>query len=106
MFAGGGANIKQGVSKMTYVGIDVSSEKHDCCILKEDGACEVFTFRNNENGFRELLGSLPSPEDTIIGLEATGIYGNNLVDFLRRKGFKTVTFNPLNIKRLVYLPIK
>lgn len=85
---------------MTYVGIDVSSEKHDCCIMKEDGTYEVFTFKNSENGFMDLLDRLPPSEDTIIGLEATGIYGKNLVDFLRRKGFKTVTFNPLNIKRL------
>ena len=100
MTAGGGANIKQGVSKMTYVGIDVSSEKHDCCILKENGTCDVFTIKNSEDGFIELLDRLPPAEETITGLEATGIYGKNLVDFLRRKGYKTVTFNPLNIKRL------
>lgn len=101
MFAGGGAILLHGVREMTYVvGIDVSSEKHDCCILGDDGTCDSFTFSNSSKGFQELLEKLPDPENTMIGLEATGIYGNNLVDFLRRKGFKTVTFNPLNIKRL------
>lgn len=101
MFAGGGAILLHGVREMTYVvGIDVSSEKHDCCILGDDGTCDSFTFSNSSKGFQELLEKLPDPENTMIGMEATGVYGNNLVDFLRRKGFRTTTFNPLHIKRL------
>lgn len=86
---------------MFYVGIDVASQKHDCCILCDDGLYEYFTISNSMNGFNQLAEKLSSPENTRIGLEATGIYGNNLVDFLRRKGFETCTFNPLSIKRLI-----
>ena len=39
------------------------------------------------------------PEQTKIGLESTGIYGDNLRDFLRRNGYEIRTFNPLLIKK-------
>lgn len=87
---------------MLYVGIDVSSQKHDCCILCPQGERDRFSFPNSKEGFDLLASKLTeSPENTRIGLEATGIYAANLVAFLRRKGFETITFNPLNIKRLI-----
>lgn len=87
---------------MLYVGIDISSQKHDCCIITSHGETETFSFPNSHEGFELLLSKLTeSPENTSIGLEATGIYGANLTAFLWRKGFKTTTFNPLHIKKLI-----
>ena len=85
---------------MFYIGIDIASQKHDCCILSPIGKeLASFTFLNNAEGFRLLLSKIPSlPEETKIGLEATGIYGLNLHSFLRRKGFDIITINPLIIK--------
>ena len=88
---------------MYYVGIDVSSEKHDCCIL--DAALSVrqsFTFTNNKGGFAclgDVLDALGSPNSIKIGLEATGIYSENLASFLRRKGLDVCTINPLLSKK-------
>ena len=87
---------------MFYVGIDVASEKHDCCILNEKKKIiNSFSFSNSSSGFAALLTSLEKlPADEIkIGLEATGIYSENLSVFLRRKGFDVATINPLLIKK-------
>ena len=88
---------------MFFVGIDVSSAKHDCCIL--DGSRKMirsFSILNNREGFSTLsatLTELATPENIKIGLEATGIYGDNLAYFLRRKGFNVCTINPLLCKK-------
>ena len=88
---------------MVFIGIDVSSEKHDCCIVSESRkVLKQFTFLNSSDGFKNFLEaslSLAAPEETKIGLEATGVYGNNLVSFLRNNGFEVVTFNPLSVKK-------
>ena len=90
-----------------YYGIDVASEKHNCCILdeKEHVICE-FSFANNMEGFSQLLRalnhpSIPAEVKRYIGLEATGVYGENLTEFLRRNGFEVTTFNPLSVKKLL-----
>ena len=87
---------------MFYVGIDVASEMHDCCILNEKKkVVQSFSFSNSSSGFAALLTSLEKlPVSEIkIGLEATGIYSENLSVFLRRKGFDVTTINPLLIKK-------
>ena len=88
---------------MIYVGIDIASEKHDCCILGEHNKkLESFSFSNTRDGFISLLAACKKyaePEQTKIGLESTGIYGDNLRDFLRRNGYEIRTFNPLLIKK-------
>lgn len=90
---------------MLYVGIDIASEKHECCILDESrGKLESFSFPNNKAGFEMLYNKCRQyalPEETKIGLESTGIYGDNLTAFLRRNGYETCTFNPLLIKKSI-----
>ena len=88
-----------------YYGIDVASEKHNCCIIDEkEHILYEFSFTNNQVGFSQLLHFLnhPSIPDGVkrhIGLEATGVYGENLTVFLRRNGFEVTTFNPLSVKK-------
>ena len=85
---------------MIYVGLDIAAEKHSCCILSEDKRIvKQFSFANNIEGFTKLLGFLSDPSETKIGLESTGVYGNNLVEFLRRNGYMTHIFNPLLVKK-------
>ena len=87
---------------MIYIGIDIASEKHDCCFLTDDKQVLLaFTFTNSTEGFRtfyEALTERTTPENRKIGLEATGIYGNNLQEFMRRKGVEFSTINPLLLK--------
>ena len=88
---------------MFYVGLDVSLEKHDCCILDANRKhIRSFTILNNASGFSALddvLAELACSDDVKIGLEATGIYGDNLAAFLRRKGYDVCTINPLLSKK-------
>ena len=92
---------------MIYVGIDVAKDKHDCCILGENGRVvrETFTVNNSRDGFNSLLKSIQksanSGTDKQIktGLEATGHYSVNLVAFLRSSGIEPVVFNPLQVSQ-------
>ena len=86
---------------MTYVGIDVAKDKHDCYIVNSDGEilADVFTIPNNAEGFDTLLQTIrrcSRPEDKIkVGLEATGHYSYNILGFLLDKGMPTYVINPL-----------
>ncbi len=88
-----------------YYGIDVASEKHNCCIIDEkERVLREFSFPNDQTGFSLLLHylnypSIPNGTKRHIGFEATGVYGENLTEFLRRNGFEVTTFNPLSVKK-------
>ena len=85
---------------MFLVGIDVAKDKHDCFICDSEGNVlkDVFTFSNNMEGFNLLLSFLPtSSENVKVGLEATGHYSLNLINFLIDSGYSPVVFNPLQI---------
>lgn len=88
---------------MLYIGIDISSKKHDCCIVGCDGEdlTPVFTFENNVEGYEFLLHTIRSLgedfKDVKIGLEATGHYSNNLISYLHSYGFCLTVFNPLQV---------
>lgn len=86
-----------------FVGIDVASDKHNCCIINQKlDLLTQFEFGNDREGFGRLLDTLRSYEFSAkcnIGLEATGVYGENLTAFLRRNGYEATTFNPLSVKK-------
>ena len=76
-----------------YVGIDVSSRSNVAYLMKPDGSKHSnFSVPNSLDGSRQLvkriLSSITSESlsDVIIGLEATSVYGDNLVCFLREDG--------------------
>ena len=85
---------------MYYVGIDVAKDKHDCCIVGECGNIVVNTFRikNSLEGFNELvqrINNLTSDRSkVVIGLEDTGHYSGNLVNYFHNL-FEVKTINPL-----------
>lgn len=89
---------------MLYVGIDVAKNKHDCCILSDQGTIinDLFTFGNHKSGFDSFECLVKSAQneandfDLIVGLESTGHYSNNLVLFLQSRGYSLVVFNPLS----------
>lgn len=86
---------------MLYVGIDVSKDKHDCCILGADGQVVVkpFAVPNSLDGFETLTSLIKShekdPSKVKIGLEATGHYNYNLLGYLLEKGMCCCVLNPL-----------
>ena len=86
---------------MIYVGIDVAKDKHDCFAMNSDGEIliEQLTITNNLDGFETLYNSLMNFSDSLdnikVGLEATGHYSNNILNFLTEKGFNIYLINPL-----------
>ncbi|QSX09280.1 IS110 family transposase [Alkalibacter rhizosphaerae] len=84
---------------MIYVGIDVAKDKHDCFIVSSEGEIikDVFTISNSIEGFNSLLLAIPDvPKDKIrVGLEATGHYSINLMNFITENQLPLVVLNPL-----------
>ena len=86
---------------MIYVGIDVAKDKHDCFAMNSDGEIliEKLTFKNNYEGFNLFFNSISQLNESMdkikVGLEATGHYSNNILNFLTTKGFNVYVINPL-----------
>jgi len=85
---------------MNYIGIDISKYKHDCFIATET-ISQQFSFENSQLGFDELLGHFKPllKQEMIIGLEATGHYGENLKSFLTLHGYAFMEINPFLVKK-------
>lgn len=87
---------------MIYVGIDVAKDKHDCLITDEAGevVLDCFTVQNNRTGLDEFVARLAACSNDVsdikVGLEATGHYSDNLLEFLLDKGYITFVINPLH----------
>ena len=85
---------------MNYLGIDVSKSTSRFVILDNDGErfTKAFTLQCNAQGFNELLSRLKelklTPENLLVGVEATGIWWENLYCMLTEKGFKVIVLNP------------
>lgn len=76
-----------------YVGIDVSSKNNVCYLMQSDGSKHSsFTVPNNRNGAKIIVDRVTSVllsqdiPQVVIGMEATSVYGDNLMRFLRESG--------------------
>jgi transposase len=89
---------------MFYVGIDIAKQSHVAAILSSDGEVitEPFSFSNDFEGFNHLACKLSPYEisSTIVGLESTSHYGDNLVNFLFHKGYRVCVINPIQTASL------
>ena len=92
---------------MIFVGIDIASDKHDCCILGSDGGVlNTFTFANDKRGFDSFIATVAGHcaehnlADAKVGLESTGHYGTNLTNFLLAKHLSVKIYNPLLVNML------
>lgn len=95
-----------------YVGIDVSSRSNVVYFMKPDGTKHsCFPVANSLNGAKQLSKRIVSAitseslTDIIIGIEATSVYGDNLVCFLREDchlalyNKKIHVLNPKQVKK-------
>ncbi len=95
-----------------YVGIDVSSIKHAAYLMKPNGdKFSSFPMQNNPGGVKMITEKIVSAltklglHDVVIGMEATSIYGDNLVYALREDGSlgrfnrKIHVLNPKQVKK-------
>ena len=68
-----------------YVGIDIAKLNHFAAAISSDGEIilEPFKFTNDADGFQLLVSKLESfDKNSIIGLESTTYYSDNLVRYL------------------------
>ena len=93
-----------------YAGIDVHSTTNYIYLMKPDGTKHSsFTAKNNPVGSatitENIITALSSLEltDTVIGIESTGVYGENLMMYLREDaslGKYNRKFHVLNAKQV------
>jgi len=76
------------------VGIDISKLKFDATFLDSDKNQTQGMFDNNQTGFEAFCRRLPNPAETRVALEATGVYGENLCQFLYDLGCTVYLLNP------------
>lgn len=86
---------------MYYAGIDIAKRNHEASVIDANGQSlvESLSFPNTQAGcekFCQLLQRLNiSPDELIIGLEATGHYWLAVHAFLVEKGFAVHVINPI-----------
>lgn len=78
---------------MIYVGVDIAKLNHFASAISSDGEVliEPFKFTNDADGFQILVSKLillNAEPDSIIGLESTAHYGDNLVRCLVVENFQ------------------
>ena len=91
---------------MYYVGIDIAKSFHVVSVIDDNETKVInkaFKINNDSKGFEKLLtileGVTLDKDDFTIGVEATGIYGENLLEFLKSKGYIVKLLNPFQTSR-------
>ena len=82
-----------------YLGMDVSKETLDVCLLRGKDS-EYAHMSNSRQGFNQLHHWLQKRQASSahVCLEATGIYGLEVAQFLHEKGYRVSVVNPARIK--------
>jgi len=88
---------------MYYVGIDIGKGFHVASILSETNVFSKHVrFDNLRPGYKKLLSFLKenkaTPENSIIGLEATGHYWLTLFQKLKEDSWQVFVLNPLQVQ--------
>ena len=89
---------------MIYIGIDIAKNSHFASAVNSDNEVIVkpFKFTNDDKGFNLFINTFKDFDlsNCLVGLESTGIYGDNLTTFLFSKGFKIGRINPIQTDSL------
>lgn len=89
---------------MIFIGIDIAKSTHFASAVNSDGEVLVkpFKFTNDNSGFNLFIDTFKNYDlsNCLVGLESTGIYGDNLTTFLFDKGFKIGRINPIQTDSL------
>lgn len=91
---------------MIYIGFDIAKENHYASIANSDGEViqEAFLVKNSIKGFNFFMDMLKNHNidisNCLVGMESTGHYGENLIQFLHNKGFNIGIINPIQTDAL------
>lgn len=86
---------------MRTIGIDIASEVHVAAGVDDDDRVVLKSTRFDETGegHDRLVTLLGSPEQTLVVMEATGHYWQNVFARLVTEGFAVAVVNPLAVRR-------
>jgi transposase len=86
---------------MRFVGIDIASETHVVAMVAEDQSVllKPVSFKEDAAGYELLWNKLGSSTNTLVTMEATGHYWQNLFAALVTRGFAVALINPLRSRR-------
>lgn len=84
---------------MYQIGIDIGKLKHCACVCDSESGetlVEPFFFENNDTGYKLLISkiSLYKRKKHLIGMEDTGHYNFDLLEYLLDQGYKVALINP------------
>lgn len=87
---------------MVYIGIDIAKFKHFASVVSSDGKVIIkpFPFENSRQGFMKLIEEIENFQDCLIGLESTGHYAENLIQFLFERNYSVAVINPIQTDSL------
>ena len=87
---------------MVYIGIDIAKFNHFASVVSSDGKVIVkpFPFENSRQGFMKLIEEIENFQDCLIGLESTGHYAENLIQFLYQRDYPIAVINPIQTDSL------
>jgi transposase len=103
-----GSHHKEGSTKMTQTttksaGIDVAKTKLDIAL---NGCKRRWQMANTAAGLHDLAALMHRHKITLIGLEASGGYEREAVDYLRKAGFAVVVLQPMQVRAFAWLTLK
>ena len=87
---------------MVYIGVDIAKFKHFASVVRSDGKVIVkpFPFENSRQGFMKLIEEIENFQECLIGLESTGHYAENLIQFLFERNYSVAVINPIQTDSL------
>ena len=83
------------MTHLTYVGIDVSKDTLDVCLLQQN---QAFTVDNHYTGLDQIIKQLKTLDGCLVVLEATGGYEIPVAASLHDAGFDVAVVNPRQIR--------
>jgi transposase len=86
---------------MRFVGIDIGAERHMVSSVDDHGTIlqRPTPISEDAEGYQRLLALLGAPANTLVIMEATGHYWQNLFAALAAEGFAVALINPLRTRR-------
>lgn len=84
----------------TAIGIDIAKDKFDVAVQVDNAQPQVAEFENTPKGFKACHRFLKQAKayPGHVGMEATGVYYEELAHFLHQTGYSVSVINPLQIK--------
>ena len=82
--------------EIEFIGIDIAKHKYDVCMGK-DNIKKQYT--NTQEGFRELIKTLPLAEKCLVVMEPTGGYEKALIEALQARKYRIVLANAFKVRK-------